>query len=275
MILSHGVGRRILIAVALLALPRHGAPGQESPIAYTAGQLNCARFLEIGESKILTEAAGRTRHQTSTRRGTWQFRAAPSAEGMSLEGWLDSLTVTRRSAEVEISPDTDGLIGGRYRGTLSREGEYTAQARPFVPDEVAEVAGMANALEDFFPPLAAKPLKEEEMWTGSAGVTLTRLQDSTSSGTRLQRFEILKHNEARTAPALADTIRVALRQKSVERGRFVWHPMYGLLRRDRAIVVETTVPPGPSVLQAVRSKIEQLIELVRDLRTACAGAGRR
>lgn len=255
----------LLLSIALLPFPHRTALGQEKVLGYTAQQLDCARFLEIGESTILTQAGGRTRRQTSSRRGAWQFRASPSKEHVALEGWLDSLTITRRSEETAISPDTDGLLGGRYRGTLSRPGAYTAQVGPFVPDEVAEVAGMHNALDDFFPLLARRTLREGEVWTDSVGLTIRRLPDSALSGVPLYRFALEKRGKAAAATTPGDTVALALRQKSDERGQFVWHPLLGLLRRDRTIVVETTVPPSRSVRQAVRSKVEQRITLERNL----------
>ena len=145
----------ILMAMLLMLWQQRSVAGQKPAVSYTAEQLQCARFLEIGESRILTEAGGRIRNQTSVRRGFWQFRATPSKDDVGLEGWLDTLVLTRRSPEAAISPDTDGLIGGRYRGILSRTGSYTSRVRPFVPDEVAEIAEMSGALDDFFPPLPA------------------------------------------------------------------------------------------------------------------------
>lgn len=264
------------MAVAVLLLAGRSATGQDTIIGYTAKQLDCARFLEIGDSRILTEAGGRTRRQTSARRGTWQFRASPADRQLTLEGWLDSLTITRRSEETAISPDTDGLMGGRYRGTLSRTGDYTARSHPFVPDEVAEVAGMDNALDDFFPSLPGRALKQGETWTDSLGLTIRRLPDSASSGVALYRFELHKRGEARAAPTMGDTVPLKFRQKTEERGQFVWHPLLGLVRRHRTIVVETTVPPSRSVRQAVRSKVEQRITLIRDLRRSrCPASGVR
>lgn len=274
MILSQLSG--IVMALTLALLPGTLPPAkrwQDSAVGYAAKQLNCARFLEIGESKILTEAGGRTRNQTSARRGFWQFRAAPSNSGVVLEGWLDTLVLSRRSPETTISPDTDGLLGGRYRGTLSRSGVYTSRVRPFVPDEVAEIAEMGGALDDFFPPVPSRALKAGEEWTDSLGLTIRRLPDSALSGAPLLRFALESRRESRAAPTPADTQPLKLRQKTEERGEFVWHPLLGLLRRDRRIVVETTVPPGRSVRQAVRSRVEQRITVSRD-QTPPAGCSR-
>jgi hypothetical protein len=225
--------------------------------------LNCATFQETGESRILTESGGRIRRQTSARHGTWQFRATSANTSLSLEAWLDSLTITRRSEETAISPDTDGLLGGRYRGMLSRTGAYTARAHPFVPDEVAEVAGMATALDDMLPRLAPRALKVGELWTDSLGLTIRRMPDSVSSGVPLLRFELRRRAESREARSARDSAPLELEQKSVEVGQFVWHPGRGLLARQRTVVVETTVPPSRTVRQAVRSKVEQRLTLMR------------
>ena len=113
-----------------------------------------------------------------------------------------------------------------------------------------------------FPPRA---LRTGEEWTDSLGLTIRRLPDSALSGVALLRFSLKNRKESRAAPTPADTLPLKLRQKTEEEGEFVWHPVLGLLRRDRKIVVETTVPPGRSVRQAVRSKVEQRITVVRDL----------
>ncbi|HEY3011480.1 MAG TPA: hypothetical protein VGJ36_01945 [Gemmatimonadales bacterium] len=266
-------------AAVLLLLPWGGgvaahAQSQEVAVRYSAPQLNCAVFLETAESDIQTQTGGRIREQTAGRRGVWQFRAKPVVDGVSLEGWLDSLSLWRKSLETMIRPDTDGLLGGRYRGTLSGSGIYVSQARPFVPDEVAEVAGMGSALDDFFPPLPARPLRPGQAWKDSAGVTLRRVGDSGFLGVPLYRFELDSQRESRSVAVSGDTVPLRLRQVSREHGTFVWHPVLGLLRRDRRIVVETSVPAGRAVRQPVRSKIVQRITVVRDLTRPPGDGGR-
>ena len=209
----------------------------------------------------MTEAGGRIRRQTSSRRGNWQFRALGADSGAALEAWLDSLVITRRSEETAISPDTEGLLGGRYRGRLSSNGSYTPSVHPFVPDEVAEVAGMATALDDFFPRVPPRGIRVGEVWADSLGLTIKRLPDSVSSGVALQRFDLRKREKSQAAASIRDTME--LDQESNEVGQFVWHPRRGLLRRHRSVVVETTVPPSPSVRQAVRSRVEQRLTLTR------------
>jgi hypothetical protein len=263
-----GVGAAAaLVLVCLPSTLRLSAQSQAIALRYSAGQLNCARFYEAGESNIQTQSGRQIRQQTSGRRGVWQFRAASSDDDIALEGWLDSLVLWRRSAETTIRPDTDGLVGGRYRGTLTGAGWYVSRARPFVPDEVAEVAGMGTALDDFFPPLPPRPLRPGQSWNDSLGLTIRRMPDSAWSGVVLYRFELEDRREARSAELQGDTLALELRQVTRERGSFVWHSLLGLVGRERRIVVETAVPAKRPVRQAVRSKIEQRISLRRDLTT--------
>jgi len=247
------------------------APHQHWVVAYTPRQLQCARFQEVSESAIQTETGGKIRNQTSERRGYWKFRATRWGDAIALEGWLDSLALSLKSPEVTIRPDTDGLLGGRYRGVLSPGGAYTGEEQPFVPDEVAEVAGMATALDDFFPSLPAAPVEVGKSWNDSAGLTIRRLPDSALSGLPLFRFTLERTSEVRVPPKRGDSLSVPHRQVSEESGMFVWHPTLGLVRRDRRIVVQTSVPASRVVRQPVRAKVEQRIVVTRDLRGGCEG----
>ncbi len=162
------------------------------------------------------------------RDGVWSFRARDAAAGVALEGWYDSLTAWRRSGEAILTPDTDGLIGGRYRGRLGTTGSYRADARPFVPDEVAEVMDAAAALDDLLPMLPRQPLRIGQSWRDSTGVAITRLPDSLGAA-RLQRFVLRIRRETRETTPHGDTVPIPLRQTTVEEGEFVWHPVAGLV----------------------------------------------
>jgi hypothetical protein len=265
------LGRPGFIAVILLAGGTSlAAQAADSALQYRPEQLHCSRFFESSESRILTQAGNQGREQTSGRIGVWQFRATGADSGLMLEAWLDSLTLWRRSKETVVRPDTDGLLGGRYLGRLSARGVYSGQASPFIPDEVAEVAGMATALDDFFPPLPSRQLHPGEMWRGPPGLTVQRLGDSALSGVPLYRFRLQVRKVNREGNSKRDSIPLELRQVSRESGTFVWHPMLGLIGRERNIVIETTVPPGGPVRQAIRSRIQQHIRVTRDLNTAGA-----
>jgi hypothetical protein len=263
----------VVAAFLLGHQPTARAQDWSNAFHYGPQQLDCARFRETSRSRILAQSGGKDQEQTAGRVARWNFRAAQAANGIGLEGWLDSLVLWRRSGETTIRPDTDGLLGGRYRGRLTSLGGYSGRVVPFIPDEVAEIAGMATALDDFFPVLPPHPLRPGQVWTDSAGVTLRRLADSALSGLPLFRFELQVRRKNRRDPGANDTLPIELRQSSDERGNFVWHPTLGLLRRERLIVVETTVPAGPAVRQAIRSRVEQRITVSRDLTVPLDSSG--
>lgn len=230
------------------------------PPGYAAAQLHCARFLQRSHSDIRTETARGAVEATTEREGIWSFRARDSAGGVALDAWYDSLSLRRRAAGTEVTADTDGLIGGRYRGLLSPAGAYVELARPFVPDEVAELADLAGAARDLLPPLPPRPLQPGESWSDST-LTLTRLPDTTVAGRPLVHFRLTSRSETRETVPRGDTMPIPVHQTVEEKGDIYWSPTSGLVRRLRDITVEATVPSGGRVRQPVRSRIEQRVEL--------------
>ena len=157
------------------------------------------------------------------------MRARPTGSEIAIEAWYDSLALARESPETTLSPDTDGFIGGRYRGRLSPTGRYVAEARPFVPDEVAEVADLGGALDDLLPLLPSAALAVGERWSDSAGLELRRLPDSLAGRRVVQRLEVRSRAESRKATIRGDTASIAARQVTVEEGSVEWDPRAGLL----------------------------------------------
>jgi hypothetical protein len=49
-----------------------------------------------------------------------------------------------------------------------------------------------------------------------------------------------------------------------------WDPEQGLLRRERRLLVDTSVPAGGPLKQPLRSRLEQLVSLVRVTDQGCA-----
>lgn len=191
------------------------------------------------------------------------MRARPTRRAIQIEAWYDSLALTRESAEGTLTPDTDGLLGGRYRGALTPRGTYTVQARPFIPDEVAEVAELSAAMDDLLPPLPPAALAVGQQWTDSGGLELRRLPDSTAGRRMIRRLALRARSETRRATVRGDTLTLPARQTTVEEGQVDWSPTEGLLRRERHIVVETSIPAGGPLRQPLRSRLEQEITLVR------------
>lgn len=256
--------RRKALALALLGA---GVASAQTPAPipprYSADLLDCARFHESSRSDIRTEMGGRTRDASAVRQGVWQFRARDTTGGIALVGWYDSLTVQHTAAGTTLEPDTDGLIGGRYRGLLVPTGAYRPLARPFVPDEVAEVTEAGAALDDLLPPLPPIPLATGQRWSDSGGVEIVRLSDSADAGKPVQRYGVRARREAEELVPRGDTVPIPVRETSSEETVLLWDPASGLRRATRNIAVDATVPAGGRVLQAVRTEIRQRITLTR------------
>ena len=242
--------------------PREPSAQEPAPPVYTAAQLHCTRFAETAHSEIETETARGSVAATADRDGIWSFRARDTVGGIALESWYDSLSLRRRTGDAEIAADTDGLIGGRYRGLLGASGSFVEAARPFLPDEVAEVADLTGAARDLFPPLPAGALGAGEVWKGK-GLELTRLSDTTVAGQGLIRFRLASRSVAIETVPHGDTVPIPVRQTTVERGEIYWSPSAGLVRRTRDITVDATIPAGGRVRQPARSRVVQRIQLTR------------
>jgi hypothetical protein len=232
------------------------------PSTYTAAQLHCSRFAEASRSDTETESAGGAVKATTEREGIWSLRARDTSGGISLEAWYDSLSLRRRAAGSEVPADTDGLIGGRYRGVLRPSGAYVEMVQPFIPDEVAEVADLAGAARDLLPPLPPVALRPGQTWR-NAGLELTRLPDTVAAGRPTLHFRLDERAEASQALPHGDTVPVPLRQTTIERGDIYWSPVTGLVRRTRDITVDATIPSGGRIRQPVRSRVVQRVELTR------------
>jgi hypothetical protein len=147
---------------------------------------------------------------------------------------------------------------------LSPAGHYTPDARPFVPDEVAEVSDLGAALDDLLPPLPPSALAIGEHWRDGSGLELSRLPDSLVGGRVVRRLALRSRSEADRATVRGDTTAIAARQETVEEGQVDWDTAAGLLRRTRHIVVETSVPAGGPLRAPLRSRLEQDVVLERE-----------
>ena len=253
--------RMTLVACALCAGASLGAAQAPAEFRYTPEQFRCVSLHERSRAVLEAQTGLRRRRETLTRDGLWRVRGLSAPAGISVEAWYDSLAVSRTSPEGVLAPDTDGLLGGRYRGTLSPAGHYTADTRPFVPDEVAEVADLGAALDDLLPPLPPSALAVGEQWRDGSGLELTRLPDSLAGGRAVRRLALRSRSEASRATVRGDTTAIAARQETVEEGQVDWDAAAGLLRRTRHIVVETSVPAGGPLRAPLRSRLEQDVVL--------------
>jgi hypothetical protein len=232
-------------------------------LRYQAKQLECARFHEVITGRVQTQTAGKRRVERLGRDGIWTLRATQDREAIALVGWYDSLSVWRAASDGKLTGDTEGLIGGRYRARLTPDGAITILARPFIPDELREVADLSGALEDLLPQLPPHGLEPGETWSDSAGLEIRRLPDGSTAQGPILRLQVNDRHVAVNAPLEGDTASVELHQTTVETGQIDWAPGVGLLRRKREIVVETAIPPRGQIRLPVRSRLEQHISITR------------
>jgi len=235
-ILRRGLGsrQRAVLAVLLLAVQ------PPKPARYAAELLSCAAYRERIRTAIHTEAGAVTRDETAGREGLLFVQGMAGIGGrVSIEAWYDSLSVWREGPEGRITPDPEGLLGGRWRGSLSADGAYASDAVPFVPDEVAEIADLRGVMEDFFPRLPAKPLRDGE------------------------RFEWTRSSPTDTTMLSTDTLSVPMRRETSEQGSLVWNHGRGPLRWERALTIVLSIASGGGSARRVRSTITQRIEVSR------------
>jgi hypothetical protein len=253
--------------VALLCLLPGAGWAQAAP-AYHPLQLDCGVYRQQVRSEIRL-AAGRTRsRETTGRDGTLVLHAAASDSTISLEAWFDTLDVWREGSGVRIAPETDGVIGGRFKGILTRTGGFTSVDRPFIPDDVAQVADVGDALQELLPPLPPVPLKPGAAWRDDFGTVITRLPDGTSAGRPVQRFRLVRMSDALETRYLPDSTEVRANRHQSESGVYEWSSELGVVRWEREISIDVTVPAGGPVKTPFRTNIVQEASVVR-LPTGC------
>ena len=189
-------------------------------------------------------------------------RARPAKAGgdqIEVVTWFDSLVVWENSESGRISPGTDGVIGGPYRGRLTPSGRYAADDVPFIPDELSAITDLAHAMRDFLPELPTTGLEVGRHWDDSAGTTILRLADSAS----LQRFAVTAKTIRSGTRTLGDTMPVQYQETDSEKGSILWDPQRGLVRWNRTIEAESSVPSGGYLKRPVRTDVKQRVTLER------------
>jgi len=256
------VRHRILLAIAGW-LPFHQAGAQLPAPGYHPLQLDCARFRQEIRSVIELAGARQRSRETTSRVGILTVRAAARDSAIVLEAWFDSLSVWREGAGERLEPETDGVIGGRFRGTLSRSGIYTEADRPFVPDDVAQVADVGDALGELLPRLPTRSLARGTVWEDASGTVITRLPDGRREGSVVQRYRLDHRSTREESRLLPDSSEVRAARRERETGVFEWSPELGPVRWERDITVEVDVPAGGPVRVPFRTRIDQKVTIER------------
>ena len=212
--------------------------GQAGLPRYTEEMLRCAVFREEVRTEIRSSSGQVTRSETAGRDGVMFLRAARGDSGLALQLWFDTVTTWREGPEGRSVPDTDGLLGGRWRGLLDSTGRFSRRAVPFIPDDVAEIADLRSLADDFLPLLPDTALRDqaEYRWTRRGE------SDSTTA---------------------VDTIAVPVHRRHLEEGKLLWDAKRGPVRWDRTITITAQIPAGRPFRRGVNSTVKQLVRVER------------
>ena len=239
-----------------------GLPGADAP-RYHPLLLDCARYRTQARSEILVQAGRQRTRETTGRDGVMVLRAVAADSLIRLEAWFDTLSLWREGSGERLEPDTDGLVGGRYRGTLTPLGGFTASDTPFIPDEVAEVADLSEALAELLPPLSPTPLAPGGSWRDDLGTVITRLPDGRIGARPVERYRLLRRSARQESHLLPDSTEVKASGSETESGVFSWTTELGVVRWERDLTDEVTVPAGGLVKQPFRTRIVQQVTVER------------
>lgn len=251
-----------LILVGLGSTTATRSPDPEPP-RYRPLLLDCARYQVVVRSEIVIQTGRqRTREQTG-REAVMVLRAVAADSLVRLEGWFDSLALWREGSGARLTPDTDGLIGGRYRGTLTATGEYSASDIPFIPDEIAEIADLSGALGDLLPRLPPIPLRLGGSWRDDLGTVISRTTNGAIGGRPVERYRLVRRSERTESRLLPDSSEVSANRTERETGVFSWSSELGIVRWERDLSDLVTVPAGGLVKQPFKTGIEQKVTVVR------------
>lgn len=251
--------RQLLLLAACLAAPL----GAQAGPAYQRLQLDGARYRQEVRSTISLEGGRMRSRETGLRAGTLTLAAAAKDSLIAVEAWFDSLVAWREGNGEHIAPETDGVIGGRFHGLLTPSGGFTLTDAPWVPDDLAEITELSEALGDLFPPLPGKRLAPGESWRDGFGAAFLRVPDETVRGRRVERYRLARSAEREEVRLLPDSSEVRAHRVERESGVFSWSAELGVVRWERDVTVEVTVPQGGVVKEPFRTRIEQAVVVER------------
>jgi len=260
---AFGVTRSMLSAAvpgrqttAVLGLLLAGVPQGASP-RYTEEMLACAAFREEVRSDIRSETGTIFRDERAGRDGVLLVQGARGDSGLALTSWYDSLIVYRESPEGRVAPYAEGLLGGRWRGTLSAGGRYHGGEFPFIPDEIAEIADLRGLMGDFFPILEAYPGRE---------VSVRRVGEDAGG---LGRYAWTIKFRADTSGVVDDTLVVPMGREFQESGTMTWDPVRGPVRWERTITVTGRIQASGPIKRGMRSTVLQRVRVERIANRSC------
>ena len=228
---------------------------------YDAKTIGCARFGESVRSEVQSSYGSVRRTEQVGRDGIFVVRARADSGGLAVEAWYDSLAVYREGPEGRTVPDAEGILGGRYRGTLDPWGDYLATVSPFVPAALREVFDFGRVPLHFFPPLPRSAIAPGREWSDGAGLTIWRLADSATATGPLTRYRWTRRDAWEEGVAAGDSA-LTIHRTEVENGSLSWSDA-GPLAWESSLVAGIEFTGG-----AGRTEVTQQVR-VRRLAGAC------
>ncbi len=241
----------------LMALP---GPVTGQVADYAGLSPGCLRFQHIVLSRVVTTIGTREAREETGWDGDIALSLTPDQAGaIRLEAWFTRLAAWLEAPQGRVSPQTDGVIGGRYRGRLGATGEYTPSAVPFVPEGLRAVADLSVVLDDLLPPRPQPVPGVGESWRGG-GWTVTRLADATLRDVPVERYMVAGRRQRmlpRRDTGSAGTV------LEVETGTMWWSSRRGPERWERELRITVTLEPDSLLPRGGRSEVAQSRQLIR------------
>ena len=229
-----------------------------SSIRYQADALACVSLHQSVMSDIETIHGDDRRMETVGWEGDLVLRAEADTGGaLSVTAWFERLRVWRDIPEGRLEPATDGILGGRYRGVLSSDGDYRTISAPFVPDAVSAIAAMGTALDELFPPLPPLPLVPGGTVTDGRGWGFDRLSDTLMASGTAWRLRLLRNDTTSVSVDWGNGQFSKGESVEEERGRMLWQEGVGPLSWVRRITTVVTFPTTAVSNRSVRTQVRQ------------------
>lgn len=237
-----------------LAIMVMSAIGYRSPAigpGYSLAALDRSSYLEAVSTSV-DSRTGTLQSRRSMAR-TARFGVRIAGDTVIVSG--DSLELSETTGGVTRSFDPGGFLGGQWKLFLGPTGLPRVVARPFVPDDIAEVNDVAAAMDDFFP-RTPPALLVNASTTDTAQYRWTRLTDSAGAG----RYRWTVNRDHEVVRTVADSVPLKSHEVTRESGAVVWGSAGVPLGWSRSIHTEVTSTIRGRTVQAV---VEQRIEVRR------------
>jgi hypothetical protein len=97
------------------------------------------------------------------------------------------------------------------------------------------------------------------------------MPDVTVAGRRLERYRLVRTGSRQRTELMPDSTAVEAEEESSETGSYTWDAELGVVRWEREVQVDVTVPRGGAVPRGFHTRIGQQVLLERVAAEDCGG----